>query len=184
MTESMFKSSIKLPCPTCPPSKSLRTFWGKPGGSSVTPATQAMDCFLCCPQADVSATSDHAQADWRIAFPSDYQAAEYRVSELMLTQHTSLLLRPRTYLLCFVIVYMCVLDVVLFCLLSFYIFFALFSSSSHDRNFNQLCSIGDACCYWMMTGGSGSPSWELWTASPRGRYGERLQRDSCLKIHM
>ncbi len=22
------------------------------------------------------------------------------------------------------------------------------------------------------------------TASPRGRYGERLQRDSCLKIHM
>ncbi len=42
-----------------------------------------------------------------------------------------------------------------FCLLSFYIFFALFSSSSHDRNFNQLCSIGDACCDWMMTGGSG-----------------------------
>ncbi len=31
---------------------------------------------------------------------------------------------------------------------------------------------------------TGSPSWELRTASPRGRYGERLQRDSCLKIHM
>ncbi len=29
-----------------------------------------------------------------------------------------------------------------------------------------------------------SPSWELRTASPRGRYGERPQRDSCLKIHM
>ncbi len=27
----------------------------------------------------------------------------------------------------------------------------------------------------------GSPSWELRTASPRGRYGERLQCDSCLK---
>ncbi len=26
-----------------------------------------------------------------------------------------------------------------------------------------------------------SPSWELRTASPRGRYGERHQRDSCLK---
>ncbi len=31
------------------------------------------------------------------------------------------------------------------------------------------------CCF---------PSWEQDTASPRGRYGERLQRDSCLKIHM
>ncbi len=30
----------------------------------------------------------------------------------------------------------------------------------------------------------GSPSGELRTASPRGRYGECLQRDSCLKIHM
>ncbi len=30
----------------------------------------------------------------------------------------------------------------------------------------------------------GSPSGERDTASPRGRYGERLQRDSCLKIHM
>ncbi len=30
----------------------------------------------------------------------------------------------------------------------------------------------------------GSPSWELRTASPRGHYGERLQRDSCLKKHM
>ncbi len=30
----------------------------------------------------------------------------------------------------------------------------------------------------------GSPPWELRTASPRGRYGERPQRDSCLKIHM
>ncbi len=29
-----------------------------------------------------------------------------------------------------------------------------------------------------------SPSWELRTASPRGYYGERLQRDSCLKKHM
>ncbi len=29
-----------------------------------------------------------------------------------------------------------------------------------------------------------SPSWELRTASPRGCYGERRQRDSCLKIHM
>ncbi len=29
-----------------------------------------------------------------------------------------------------------------------------------------------------------SPSWELQTASPMGRYGECLQRDSCLKIHM
>ncbi len=27
----------------------------------------------------------------------------------------------------------------------------------------------------------GSLSWELRTASPMGRYGERLQRDSCLK---
>ncbi len=26
-----------------------------------------------------------------------------------------------------------------------------------------------------------SPSWELRTASPRGRYGERHQHDSCLK---
>ncbi len=26
-----------------------------------------------------------------------------------------------------------------------------------------------------------SPSWELRTASPRGRYGERCQRDPCLK---
>ncbi len=26
-----------------------------------------------------------------------------------------------------------------------------------------------------------SPSWELRTASPRGRYGERHQRDPCLK---
>ncbi len=69
MTESMFKSEIKLPCPPCPTPKSLRTFWGKPGRSSVTPATQAMVCSLCCPQADVSTTSDHAQADWRIAFP-------------------------------------------------------------------------------------------------------------------
>ncbi len=30
----------------------------------------------------------------------------------------------------------------------------------------------------------GSPSGERDTASPRGRYGERLQHDSCLKIHM
>ncbi len=30
----------------------------------------------------------------------------------------------------------------------------------------------------------GSLSGERDTASPRGRYGERLQRDSCLKIHM
>ncbi len=30
----------------------------------------------------------------------------------------------------------------------------------------------------------GSPSGERDTASPRGRYGERAQRDSCLKIHM
>ncbi len=30
----------------------------------------------------------------------------------------------------------------------------------------------------------GSPSGERDTASPRGRYGERRQRDSCLKIHM
>ncbi len=30
----------------------------------------------------------------------------------------------------------------------------------------------------------GSPSGEQDTASPRGRYGERPQRDSCLKIHM
>ncbi len=30
----------------------------------------------------------------------------------------------------------------------------------------------------------GSPSGERDTAYPRGRYGERLQRDSCLKIHM
>ncbi len=30
----------------------------------------------------------------------------------------------------------------------------------------------------------GSPSGERDTASPRGRYGERLQRDSCLKKHM
>ncbi len=28
---------------------------------------------------------------------------------------------------------------------------------------------------------TGSPSWELQTASPRGRYGERRQRDPCLK---
>ncbi len=27
----------------------------------------------------------------------------------------------------------------------------------------------------------GSPSWELRTASPRGRYGEHCQRDPCLK---
>ncbi len=33
-------------------------------------------------------------------------------------------------------------------------------------------------------GNHGSPSGERDTASPRGRYGERLQRDSCLKIHM
>ncbi len=30
----------------------------------------------------------------------------------------------------------------------------------------------------------GSPSGERDTASPRGHYGERLQHDSCLKIHM
>ncbi len=30
----------------------------------------------------------------------------------------------------------------------------------------------------------GSPSGERDNASPRGRYGERPQRDSCLKIHM
>ncbi len=30
----------------------------------------------------------------------------------------------------------------------------------------------------------GSPNGERDTASPRGRYGERPQRDSCLKIHM
>ncbi len=36
---------------------------GKPGGSSVTPATQAMDCSLCCPQADSYAVYEHAQAD-------------------------------------------------------------------------------------------------------------------------
>ncbi len=30
----------------------------------------------------------------------------------------------------------------------------------------------------------GSPSGERDTASPRGHYGERLQRDSCLKKHM
>ncbi len=30
-------------------------------------------------------------------------------------------------------------------------------------------------------GSPSSPSWELQTASPRGRYGERRQRDSCLK---
>ncbi len=28
------------------------------------------------------------------------------------------------------------------------------------------------------------PNGERDTASPRGRYGERPQRDSCLKIHM
>ncbi len=45
-----------------------------------------------------------------------------------------------------------VLDVVLF---AFFLFFSLFSSSSEDRNSNQLCSIGDACGDWMMTGGRG-----------------------------
>ncbi len=30
----------------------------------------------------------------------------------------------------------------------------------------------------------GSPNGERDTASPRGRYGERPQRNSCLKIHM
>ncbi len=40
----------------------------KPGGSSVTPATQAMDCSLCFPQADGYAVSEHAQADWGTAF--------------------------------------------------------------------------------------------------------------------
>ncbi len=30
----------------------------------------------------------------------------------------------------------------------------------------------------------GSPNGARDTASPRGRYGERPQRDSCLKIHM
>ncbi len=30
----------------------------------------------------------------------------------------------------------------------------------------------------------GSPNGERDTASPRGRYGERPQRDSCLKIDM
>ncbi len=30
----------------------------------------------------------------------------------------------------------------------------------------------------------GSPNGERDTASPRGRYGEHPQRDSCLKIHM
>ncbi len=30
----------------------------------------------------------------------------------------------------------------------------------------------------------GSPNGKRDTASPRGRYGERPQRDSCLKIHM
>ncbi len=42
--------------------------WGKPGGLSKTPATRPTDCSLCCPQGDVSAASDPALADWRIAF--------------------------------------------------------------------------------------------------------------------
>ncbi len=40
----------------------------KPGGSSVTPAIQTMDCSLCFPQADGYAVSEHAQADWGTAF--------------------------------------------------------------------------------------------------------------------
>ncbi len=41
---------------------------GKPGGSSVFSDTQAMDCSLCCPQADSYAVYEHAQADWGTAF--------------------------------------------------------------------------------------------------------------------
>ncbi len=37
-------------------------------------------------------------------------------------------------------------------------------------------SAGDGCGLF--------PSMGTRTASPRGRYGERPQRDSCLKIHM
>ncbi len=43
-------------------------------------------------------------------------------------------------------------------------------------------------CLWNIVSGyvcnHGSPSGERDTASPRGHYGERLQRDSCLKKHM
>ncbi len=50
-------------------------------------------------------------------------------------------------------------------LLSLYIYFLMVWSKLHSKTY---CS----------------PSWKLRTASPRGHYGKRLQRDSCLKKHM
>ncbi len=47
-----------------------------------------------------------------------------------------------------------------------------------ERNIDILKNVSGYVC------NHGSPSGERDTASPRGRYGERLQRDSCLKIHM
>ncbi len=41
--------------------------WGKPGGSSKTPATRPTVCSRCFPQEDVSAASDPTLANWGIA---------------------------------------------------------------------------------------------------------------------
>ncbi len=49
---------------------------------------------------------------------------------------------------------------------------------SHTDQSAELTNVSGYVC------NHGSPSGERDTASPRGHYGERLQRDSCLKKHM
>ncbi len=53
-----------------------------------------------------------------------------------------------------------------------------------DEIHSRLLSLNGWMSKWCPQNNIGSPSWELRTASPRGHYGERLQRDSCLKKHM
>ncbi len=64
--------------------------------------------------------------------------------------------------------------------ISFYMLFFFILAAVFCRNIQY--------CIWRNVSGyvcnHGSLSGERDTASPRGCYGERPQRDSCLKIHM
>ncbi len=61
------------------------------------------------------------------------------------------------------------------------VFWTLYLSKNLEKCFHKILSSKNVSGYVC---NHGSPSGERDTASPRGHYGERLQRDSCLKKHM